>query len=93
VVDRAVSTPKRLPAECYQGFARLFLTICVISRRREFTVPAAFNCATAALLRTARDYHVEGTVYVFMPDHVHGLFEATREEGISVPRVDEVFDR
>jgi putative transposase len=75
-----VSTPKRLPAECYQGFARLFLTICVDSRRREFTTAKAFDCACAALLRTARDYDVEGTVYVFMPDHVHGLFEATRED-------------
>jgi len=75
-----VSTPKRLPAECYQGFARLFLTICVDLRRHEFTTPKAFDCACAAHLRTARDYDVEGTVYVFMPDHVHGLFEGTRED-------------
>jgi len=75
-----VSTPKRLASECYTGFGRFFLTICVDSRRHEFAAALAVERARSELLRTLRDYRFEGIVYSFMPDHFHGLFEAASED-------------
>src|SRR5437016_10117173 len=71
-----MSTPPRLTADCYRGFGRFFLTICVERREKVFASAACVDRTRRELLRTAVDYRFAGIVYCFMPDHFHGLFEA-----------------
>ena len=71
-----MSTPPRLTADCYRGFGRFFLTICVERREKVFASAACVDRTRRELLRTAVDYRFAGIVYCFMPDHFHALFEA-----------------
>ena len=47
--------------------------MCTLDRRRSFEDGSVVGPSRAELLRTAADYRVELTAYVFMPDHLHGL--------------------
>jgi putative transposase len=69
--------PPRLVPECYRGSGRYFLTICTAERREFFTSSECVEQVTFDLLRTLTDYRFDGIAYGFMPDHFHGLFEAT----------------
>jgi REP element-mobilizing transposase RayT len=67
--------PPRLPADCYTGFQRVFLTMCSDQRRIVFGDPLNATAARDELLRTADACAVEVIAYCFMPDHLHALFE------------------
>ena len=62
--------------ECYRGAGRYFLTICTADRQEFFASSKCVEQVTLDLLRTMADYRFDGIAYCFMPDHVHGLFEA-----------------
>jgi REP-associated tyrosine transposase len=72
--------PPRLDAALYIGLQRYLLTICTTERREHFVVGDRTVAAIGDLLRTAVDYSFEAIAYCFMPDHMHGLFEALRED-------------
>jgi putative transposase len=72
--------PPRLVSECYRGAGRYFLTICTEDRHEYFTSRECVEHVTVDLLRTLTDYRFDGITYCFMPDHFHGLFEATAAE-------------
>src|SRR5438270_2905412 len=65
--------PCKLDPALYVGPHRIFLTMCTLDRRRSFEDGSVVGPSRAELLRTAADYRVELTAYVFMPDHLHGL--------------------
>jgi len=76
-----MSTPPRLSAECYRGFGRFFLTICVEERRPAFALAECVIRTRCELLRTLVDYRFAAIAYCFMPDHFHALLDATTPGG------------
>lgn len=72
--------PPRLDDGCYVGVQRYFVTICTFRRRTYFTGRLTVRFAVEHLLPTAFAYGFEVIAYCFMPDHVHLLLEATRED-------------
>jgi len=72
--------PPRLDPALYLGLQRYFLTICTIERTTHFVDADPTERAMGQLLRTSTDYSFETIAHCFMPDHMHGLFESTRED-------------
>ena len=56
--------------------------MCTLDRRRSFEDASVVEPSRAELLRTAADYRVELTAYVFMPDHLHAILAFPREVGM-----------
>ena len=70
----------RIAGYAYQGFARYFLTTCVFPRRPVFLDLGAGRWVVSELLRAAEDHDFSITAYCVMPDHVHVLAEASRDD-------------
>ena len=77
----AARRPPRLPADCYRGCGRYFLTICTARRREIFTSESSVAPVRTNLLRTAAQYRFEIIAYCFMKDHLHVLVESTAVGG------------
>ena len=67
--------PPRLPAICYRGRQRIFVTMCTFQRATVFSQAQHATTSRDQLLLTARAYDVEVLAYCFMPDHLHALLE------------------
>ena len=72
--------PRRLQEFDYVGPQAYFLTICTAKRRETFRDAAVVARAREQFLRTAEAYCFEITAYCFMPDHLHALVTATRDD-------------
>ncbi len=76
-------SPERAPritGFSYDGFNRYFLTICTFPRRPVFSNLDTGAWVRDQMLRTAEAGGFDVTTYCVMPDHVHALAEATRED-------------
>jgi len=72
--------PKRLREFDYIGPQAYFLTICTAERHEAFRDAGVVARACDQFLQTAEAYGFEITAYCFMPDHLHGLVTATRDD-------------
>jgi putative transposase len=72
--------PEHIRGFEYVGFARCFLTFCTYERRRYFDRADKVDIVRDQFLRAAAEQAFEIIAYCFMPDHVHLLVEATRED-------------
>jgi putative transposase len=72
--------PEHLRGFEYVGFARYFLTFCTLEQRRYFDRADNVDIVRDQFLRAATEQAFEVIAYCFMPDHVHLLAEATRED-------------
>jgi putative transposase len=70
----------RLDPTLYVGLQRYFLTFCTAQRRRCFVDAAVVHMALTQILRSADRFDVVVLAYCFMPDHVHLLIEAIRDD-------------
>lgn len=69
--------PPHLDERLYDGYVRVFLTMCTFERRRWFADRAIVDTIRSQLLSTAADFDVEIVAYCFMPDHLHLLAGGT----------------
>ena len=76
----ALMHPRRLQEFDYVGAQAYFLTICTDHRREKFRDAAVAAAVRDQLLRTAGAYGFEITAYCFMPDHLHSLVTAIRDD-------------
>jgi len=72
--------PEHLKHFTYVGYARYFLTFCTYQRRPYFHNADAVQLVRDQFLRATTEEACELFAYCFMPDHVHMLVEATRED-------------
>jgi putative transposase len=72
--------PEHLRSFSYVGCARYFLTFCTFERRRYFEHADNVALVCDQFLRASTEQACELFAYCFMPDHVHLLVEATRED-------------
>ena len=72
--------PPRLEGFSYVGLRQYFLTICTHERLRHFTSETLVRDVYAQFLRTGRENGIAILAYCFMPDHVHLLVEAARDD-------------
>jgi putative transposase len=72
--------PRRLQEFDYIGPQAYFLTICTDRRREAFRDVAVVARVRGCFLRTADAYGFEITAYCFMPDHLHALVTAVRDD-------------
>ena len=70
----------RLKTFDYLGIHTYFLTICTRDRRETFIDTDAVDEAVAQLRRTSGEEGFAIIAYCFMPDHLHGLVTATRDD-------------
>jgi putative transposase len=75
-----VHYPEHLRNVSYVGAGRYFLTFCTFERRRLFITNDHIELVSAQVLRTLRDQAFAGIAYCYMPDHLHLLLEAERED-------------
>lgn len=80
-------TPSRLPSFAYVGLHRYFLTICTAARAPVFTSSETVTAAAARLRAATVRHGFSVTVYCFMPDHLHALLVATRDDAALRPCV------
>jgi REP element-mobilizing transposase RayT len=73
-------TVPRLKSFDYVGMHSYFLTICTSERRRLFTDERLVALVRLQLLRVATSEQFEVIAYCFMPDHLHALTNATRDD-------------
>ncbi len=75
-----MARPQRLPGISYVGLATYFVTACTLDRRKAFVtkdfcdecrIELSAGCVTFGFITRA---------YCFMPDHIHILTEAIRED-------------
>ena len=72
--------PPRLPSFPYVGLHRYFVTICTGGRRAVFVSDAVFGMTERRLRESAGRHGFSPHAYCFMPDHVHVLLAAARED-------------
>ena len=72
-------TPRRLPSFPYVGLHRYFVTICTHTRRSVFVSGAVVATVEQRLRESAERHGFSPYAYCFMPDHVHVLLVAERE--------------
>ena len=70
----------RHPAFSYTGIQEYFLTICTHGRQRAFADQTFALDAIHQLFRSAATLHFEIIAYCLMPDHVHILIRAVRDD-------------
>jgi putative transposase len=73
-------SPPRLKGFNYIGWQRYLLTICTYRRKPVFQETTFAVRATAQLRECAEQYSFAVIVYCFMPDHVHVLAAAERDD-------------
>jgi putative transposase len=72
--------PPRIPGFPYVGLQRYFLTICTDHRRPVFVCAPVVLPVLAQFRRSTARFGFAVLAYCFMPDHVHFLYEAMRED-------------
>ena len=80
-----MARPKRLPGINYTGFSAYFLTACTLDRHKAFTTHDFFEESERQLFACSQEFGFTSIAYCFMPDHVHNLVEALREDS-SLPK-------
>jgi putative transposase len=80
-----MARPKRLPGINYTGFAAYFITACTLDRRKAFTTQEFCGECELELFACGHEFGFTSIAYCFMPDHIHILVEATREDS-SLPK-------
>ena len=70
----------RLDPALYTGLQQYFLTFCVAGRRGVFVDATTVGVVRDQILRSAADFYFAVIAYCFMPDHVHLLIEALRDD-------------
>jgi putative transposase len=73
-------TRPRLDPVLYTGLQQYFLTFCTASRQRVFLDAATVGLVRDQILRSATDFYFAVIAYCFMPDHLHLLVEALRDD-------------
>ena len=77
--------PPRLKAFDYLGSYRNFVTCCSFDRHSAFIDRDAVDCVHEKILRTCAECDIEEIVSLFMPDHLHSLFEGLTAAAAFVP--------
>ena len=75
-----MAQPKRLPGISYTGFAVYFVTTVTIDRVKAFSRLEFGRIAEQLLFEIALKEGFAVSAYCLMPDHVHLLLTATRED-------------
>ena len=75
-----MARPPRLPGFDYVGVHAYFLTISTFNRVPWFAVGECADACRQQLVRTSSDYGFDVIAYCFMPDHMHALVEAERDD-------------
>ena len=70
----------RLDPVLYTGLQQYFLTFCTARRQRVFVDATTVGVVRDQILRSADDFHFAVIAYCFMPDHLHLLVEALRDD-------------
>src|SRR5687768_13439865 len=78
--ERGMRYPEHLRSFSYTGPARYFLTFCTYQRRPYFRRATSVEIVNAQFRRAAGEELFSLVAYCFMPDHVHLLVEAERED-------------
>ena len=81
-----MARPTRLVGINYTGLAVYFITTCTLDRRKSFVASDFCEESRDALSSISKDCGFSVTAYCFMPDHIHKLVEATREDA-SLPEL------
>ncbi|MEO8682175.1 MAG: transposase [Vicinamibacterales bacterium] len=77
-----MARPKRLVGINYTGFAAYFVTCCTHDRRKTLLDNDFCGQCRDELFAASREFGFSITAYCLMPDHVHQLVEATREDAL-----------
>jgi putative transposase len=85
--------PTRVPHFPYTGIQRYFLTLCTENRRRVFVCEPTVSAALEHFRQSAARHGFANLAYCFMPDHLHLLFEACREDANLCPCVSDAKQR
>jgi putative transposase len=72
--------PHRLATLSYQGLRRYSLTFCSHGRRSLFVEMDVVSEARTQILQSAARHAFAVAAYCFMPDHLHLLIEAQRDD-------------
>jgi putative transposase len=72
--------PRRLATFDYIGRQRYFVTMSTFKRQRIFIEPEIVDSLRLKLVRTCELRQFAILAYVFMPDHLHCLFEAKADD-------------
>jgi putative transposase len=72
--------PPRVTGFDYVGLHAYFLTICTDRRQRALANGTLATEVRTKLLECSAAYRFAVTAYCLMPDHLHGLFEASSED-------------
>ncbi len=72
--------PPRIPRFSYIGLQRYFLTFCTDSRHEAFVAEPIVSQVLAQFRQSGDHYGFANLAYCFMPDHLHLLCEARRED-------------
>ena len=72
--------PKRLAGVSYIGFQRYFVTTCTAFRKPIFKDDRVAGNVTSQILESADSHGFAVAAYCVMPDHVHLLVTAQRED-------------
>ena len=75
-----IKRPPRVARFDYVGLRAYFLTVCTFERARWFEDDECAKQVVSEFLRTADAYGFATVAYCLMPDHVHALVEATRQD-------------
>ena len=78
--DRVSEYPHHLRTFDYVGVYRYFLTFCTFERNRLFVAADAVGVAHEQILRAGATENFSLDAYCYMPDHLHLLAEAERED-------------
>lgn len=75
-----MARPFRLDRSNYVGLRCYFITACTLNRQKSF-IDACFCASTKQVILAYAERHAFAiTAYCFMPDHVHLLLRAVRED-------------
>jgi len=78
---RVPEYPRHLATFDYVGRFRYFLTFCTYNRERLFVTPGAVGIVHDQIVRASDIEGFDISAYCYMPDHVHLVVEAQRQDG------------
>ena len=85
--------PPRIYRASYIGLHCYFLTFCTGNRRPVFVAEALVSPVLTQFRQSLTDWGFANLAYCFMPDHVHVLCEARREDADLLPCVSDAKQR
>lgn len=75
-----MARPRRLDGISYTGYNTYFITTCTLDRRKALTSRDFCELCRDELFAMSEKYGFSADAYVLMPDHVHWLAEAQRDD-------------